>query len=124
VDRVNQSRPGNEAPLQTVELHARGLDAFSRSLPSIAATAQLPDWEQSERMVWPPPRIPIGVLVAQRMQPVHDTRYTDRWHEAQDQRRAEQEAEQQRISDFHANQQRLKEEREAAEACATPPRAS
>ena len=42
---VNKSRPANEAPLQTCELYARKLDAFSRSMPSILDKVQLPNWE-------------------------------------------------------------------------------
>jgi hypothetical protein len=129
VDRINQSRPGSEAPLQTVELHARGLDAFSRSQPSISATVQLPDWTDSQRMVWPPPRVPMGVLVAASMAPSYSPATTDQWATVRGERDEAIKSEQQRVVDFYDNQQRqqrLKEEREAREAQerATPPRAS
>jgi hypothetical protein len=43
-------------------------------------------------------------------------RYSDRWHEAQGARRAEQEAEQQRTAAYYDRQEREREEREAREA--------
>jgi hypothetical protein len=113
---VNESRPANEAPLQTCELYARKLDAFSRSMPSILDKVQLPNWEDSERMVWPPRQVPMSVMVAESMATAaHNPIYSDRWFEHQGDRRAEQEAEQQRTAAYYAEQQRLKEQREQHE---------
>jgi hypothetical protein len=115
VQRVNASNPTGGEPLRTVECHARGIAAFSRSQPSIAATTQLPQWSDSERMLWPPKTVPLGVLVAESMG-APDPRYTDRWYEHQADRRAEQEAEAARTAKFYEDQQKAKEQREQHEA--------
>jgi hypothetical protein len=116
VARVNASNPTGSEPLRTVECHARGIPAFSRSQPSIAATTQLPQWSDSQRMVWPLPRIPMSVLAVQGMQPAHDVRYTDRWHEVTNQKRAEQAEEQARVAKYYEDQDRAREEREERDA--------
>lgn len=113
VARVNTSNPTGSEPLSTVECYARGIPAFSRSQPSIISTTQLPQWSDSQRMVWPPPRVPMGVLVAEFMVPAYHP--GDRWHELQGARRAEQEAEAARTAAYYEQQERAKEEREAAE---------
>jgi hypothetical protein len=50
-----------------VELTARNLESFSRSEPSVVDEVKLPDWSQSNRMIWPLPKIPLSVLVATSM---------------------------------------------------------
>ena len=57
VSRINRSGPpGEHRRLLGVELTARGLESFSTTDPPIAKGVQLPDWAQSARMVWQPPR--------------------------------------------------------------------
>ena len=64
IDRVNSAAPSTVSRLACVELTARHLKAFSQYQPSITRELQLPDWEQSAKLVWPPPRTPIGVVLA------------------------------------------------------------
>jgi hypothetical protein len=67
-DRVNSEAPNGESRrLLGVELAARNLKSFSRSEPSVVAGVKLPDWLQSDRMIWPPHKIPLSVRVAMSM---------------------------------------------------------
>jgi hypothetical protein len=113
VARVNAANLGE--PLLSVECHARGLEAFSRSQPSITTNCVLPDWADSQRNLWPPRPISMGVLVAGSMVQSPDKRFSDRWHETTQDRRAEQEAEQQRTAEYYARQEQERQEREARE---------
>jgi hypothetical protein len=73
---VNGEAAGGEhRRLLGAELTARGLESFTISNPSLTETAWLPDWTQSDRMAWPPPRTPFGRVVAAAMAPPHDLRY-------------------------------------------------
>jgi hypothetical protein len=79
--------PGEHRRLQRIELKARGLENFSISNPSVIDMVRLPDWEHSERMLWPPHR-PIDPAMIVPMQ-VGDWRLTtDRWHEVGEEQRA------------------------------------
>lgn len=62
VQRVNAAALGSQR-LQTVELHARKLERFTRAMPSLAKTVQLPDFQESEKLLWPPrvPRVHVAV---------------------------------------------------------------
>jgi hypothetical protein len=116
VQRVNASNPTGGEPLLSVECHARGIEAFSRSQPSITTTTVLPDWNDSQRNLWPPRPVSLGVLVAAAMAPAAvNIAYTDRWHEAVGDRRAEQEAEQRRTAEYYDRQEREREAREDEE---------
>jgi hypothetical protein len=53
--------------LKQVELEARGLDGFTRDNPSIAKMLQLPNWEHSAKMAWPPRETSLAVQVAAGM---------------------------------------------------------
>jgi hypothetical protein len=76
--------------LAAAELVARKLAAFSRDEPSITKELRLPNWEQSEKMAWPPPQVPLGVLVAQSMVPAaHPGR--DWWRAKEGEARAQRE---------------------------------
>jgi hypothetical protein len=67
-DRINSEAPnGENRRLLGVELTARNLKSFSRSEPSVVVGVKLPDWSQSDRMIWPPPKTPLSVLVATSM---------------------------------------------------------
>ena len=77
VSRINGSAPaGVKLRLREVELVARNLEGFTRDMPSITKELRLPDWEQPNRLAWPPPQTPLGVLVAQGMGAAVDTRAT------------------------------------------------
>jgi hypothetical protein len=69
VGRVNGSAPrGEHRRLLEVELTARGLDRFTVNYrPSIPGNVRLPDFEESAKMVWPRPEVPLGALVAWSM---------------------------------------------------------
>jgi hypothetical protein len=88
VSRVNGlALPGEHRRLRSVELKSRGLANFSISNPSVIDMVRLPDWERSERMLWPPHR-PIDPAMVVPMQ-VGDPRLTtDRWHEVGEEQRA------------------------------------
>jgi hypothetical protein len=66
--RINSEAPkGETRRLLGVELTARNLKSFSRSDPSVIDLVKLPDWTHSDRMTWPPPKIPLAVQVATSM---------------------------------------------------------
>jgi hypothetical protein len=68
ISHINGSAPNNEhRRLKQVELEARGLDGFTRDHPSLAKTLQLPDWEHSAKMAWPPRGPSLAVQVAAGM---------------------------------------------------------
>jgi hypothetical protein len=101
--RINsEAAAGEHRYLLGVELTARGLQNFSISNPSIMETVRLPNWEHSDHMDWPPPKIPLGALVAAAMAPPHDLRFSADWAAARQKdlarraatetRRAEEEA--------------------------------
>jgi hypothetical protein len=80
VSRVNGLAPeGEHRRLRQTELVARGLDNFSRADPPITKAVQLPDWTNSEKMVWPPPQPSLAAVLAMSMVPSHDPRYTADW---------------------------------------------
>ena len=101
--RINsEAAAGEHRYLLGVELTARGLESFSFFNPALTEAVKLPEWTDSGRLAWPPPKIPLGALVAAAMTPPHDLRYTGDWAAAREQdmarraageaRRAEEEA--------------------------------
>jgi hypothetical protein len=93
---INREAPAGEyRRLRGVELTARGLDSFGICDPSLTETMKLPGWTQSDRMIWPPPEVPLAVLVAEAMRPPDDPRFGPNWGAAREQdmaRRAATEA--------------------------------
>jgi hypothetical protein len=93
---INREAPaGEHRRLRGVELTARGLDSFGISAPPVTETMKLPGWTQSDRMIWPPPEVPLAVLVAESMRPPDDPRFGPNWGAAREQdmaRRAATEA--------------------------------
>jgi hypothetical protein len=93
---INREAPAGEyRRLRGVELTARGLDSFGISAPQLTETMKLPGWPQSDRMIWPPPQVPLAVLVAESMRPPDDPRFGPNWGAAREQdmaRRAATEA--------------------------------
>jgi hypothetical protein len=67
-----------------IELTVRDLESFSLSNPSIIDAVRLPSFEQSDRMIWPPPQTPMSVLVAAAMTPPHDPRFSADWGAARE----------------------------------------
>jgi hypothetical protein len=76
---------GEHRRLRGVELSARGLDSFGISAPPLTETIKLPGWKQSDRMIWPPPQVPLAVLVAESMRPPDDPRFGPNWGAAREQ---------------------------------------
>ena len=105
ISQLNQSRvSGCKGELLGVELTARGLDSFTRDLPSIVARdrLQLPDWIEFNKFAWPPrDDMPFSVQVSGSVATVHSRqRHSGDWHKAltaETQQRKLQE--QQRIAD-------------------------
>jgi hypothetical protein len=66
--RINSAAStGEHRRLLGVELTARGLESFSFYNPSLTEIVKLPNWKHSDRMIWPPAKIPLSVLVATSM---------------------------------------------------------
>ena len=114
VSRVNGSaRAGEHRRLLGVELTARGLGNFTAADPSIARGVQLPDFERSSRMAWPPPQVPFAVLVAQSMVPAAHPGAD--WGQHNQERGQAMREEHTRIIAHYDAMAREREEREAAE---------
>ena len=94
--RIDGSAPSGEyRRLRGVELTARGLKNFSAANPSITKKLQLPDWANSDRTAWPPPRPSMAAEFAMSMMPPYNPRYSADWaaaSEADNARRAANEA--------------------------------
>jgi hypothetical protein len=115
VSRINGSAPDGESRrLRQVEVVARALDSFSRDNPSITKELQLPDWERSNRLAWPPPKAPLAALVAAAI-PAFQFPGGGEWWEGREKLAARQEAEQARLAAYYEKQERAREEREKAE---------
>jgi hypothetical protein len=72
LSKLHQARSaGVSRHLLGAELIARRLESFSVSNPSLAEELKLPDWQQSNKLVWPPPQKPLGVLMAESMSFAH-----------------------------------------------------
>ena len=114
LSELHQARPaGVMEHLVSAELRARGLDRFTRDVPSLLTSVCLFDWD-SGRQNWPPRRS-MGAAVAATMMP-HDQRFTADWAKDREQRVAAVREEQQRIADFYLRTTREQEERENREA--------
>jgi len=100
--------------LRQAELVARGLNNFSRVDPPITKAVQLPDWTNSEKMVWPPPQPSFALLVAMSM--TYGPHPGDNWWQESKERAQALRAEQERVAAFYDAQARQREEREHAAA--------
>jgi len=86
VGRINGSAPpGVALRLREVELVARDLESFTRDAPSITRELRLPDWDQSNKLAWPRPQMPLGVLVLQGLAAAVD-HPGDNWWRRRDER--------------------------------------
>jgi hypothetical protein len=115
IDRVNGSAPyGVHKRLRHVENEARDAE-FSRDRPSLAATVELRDWENSGRTLWPERHFgSLAVAVAQSMMPT----IANRWSEPkiQAERRREIERSQAQQSEFYRRETEQQEAGQNAEA--------
>jgi hypothetical protein len=107
VQRVNAAAPGSQR-LQTVELHARKLERFTRATPSLAKTVQLPDYQESEKLLWPP-RVPRDMSL---FAPVIAPAAGPDWYKYADARVAERQADAERVANYNAERERTRKERE------------
>jgi hypothetical protein len=102
ISKLLQARPAGAPNLRGAELEARNLDAFNRSVPSIATELKLPAWGGTDAVKWPPPRLPLGVIVAQSMgfspHPGAD------WAQANEEHAVDQRAEQKRVASYREQQ--------------------
>jgi hypothetical protein len=108
--RIGSSRPRYESRrLQGPELKARGLERFTRDEPSIAQNLRIPDWANSAKTVWPPPRQrDFSVLAVP-----HDPRFSAEWSspEVMAAREAAARAENERMSGHYEAQTKAQEDR-------------
>jgi hypothetical protein len=112
---LHQARPaGVIRHLLSAELHARGLDGFTRGMPSLLTAVQLIDWETG-RPIWPPPRPSMAAAFAAAA-PVYDRRCTGEWWKDNERRTSDQRTEHQRHADYLARLTKDQEDRENAEA--------
>jgi hypothetical protein len=119
--RVNGSAPpGEHRRLRQVELVARGLDNFSRADPPITKAVQLPDWTNSEKMLWPPPNQSLAVQVATSM--TYSSHPGANWWQESKERAQAMREEHARVIDHYDSMARAREEREAAEVRAVQER--
>jgi hypothetical protein len=94
ISNLHGARPsGVKLHLLEAELVARGLERFTRDVPSIAKELKLPAFEPGRPPAWPPQL----QLHATWFAPMpHDPRFSSRWWEAGERQRREQEVNQRR----------------------------
>jgi hypothetical protein len=113
---LDQARPaGVIRHLLSAELHARGLDGFTRDMPSLLTAVHLIDWETG-RPIWPPPKPSMASAFAAIAMPGCDRRFTGDWAKHNERRAAAQQRERQHMADYYARTTKEQEDRENAEA--------
>ncbi len=116
VDHVNANAPnGVHQRLRHVENEARNVE-FSRDRPSLAATVELRDWDNSGRTLWPQRH--FGSLAAAFAQSTIMPTAGGRWGEPeiQAERRREIERLQRQLAEFYQQATENQEARQNAEA--------
>jgi len=115
VDRLNGAAPDDVGlRLASVELHARELDQFTTSNPSVLEETHLRDWATGEA-IWPPPQPSLAAIYAAGMVPYFDPRYNaGRWNEVVAERDAQQHQENERTQASYAAEAQQREEAENA----------
>jgi hypothetical protein len=106
---------GVEQHLLSAELHARGLDSFTRDTPSLLTSVHLFDFD-SGCQSWPPRQPSIAEAFAATMVPSYGRRYSADWAKDNEARAAAQQAERQRMADYYARTKKEQEDRQNAEA--------
>jgi hypothetical protein len=111
VSRINGSAPdGIGHRLKPVELEARNLDRFTRDNPSLAATVELRDWDNSGKKLWPLTSSgAFAAMVAGMTVPHPGADWSTA--EVREQRRAEVEKSQRRQAEFFQEQTAVQEDR-------------
>jgi hypothetical protein len=111
IDHVNASAPyGVDQRLRHVENEARNIE-FSGDCPSLAATVELRDWDNSGRMLWP--RRHFGSLAAEFAQSMVMPTVGARWSEPETEaaRRREIERLQAQLAQFYQHETERQEAR-------------
>jgi hypothetical protein len=109
LSRLHQARPsGVPLHLDSPELMARGLDAFSRAAPSVLTQLKL--YDRHGKQVWPP-------VVPRDMSMFEPRRYADPrasadWWKFKEADAAHAKAESQRVADYYEKQNKEREARE------------
>jgi hypothetical protein len=118
LSRLNQSRPAgaNGAHLYGVELTARELGGFNRDTPSIIKQLQLPDWSNSAKLLYPPPRPSPAAAYAATLAPAYDDHRGADWWKTVGARHEARRTESQRVAKFYEAQEQQREDRANAEA--------
>jgi hypothetical protein len=116
LSNLHSRRPSSvKTQISSPELVARNLKSFDREHPPLSKTLQLPEFERSDRPLFPPPQRRDMSMLA----PVpYDPRYSADWAEANEDRATEAQAEQERVAAFYDNQARERERREKADEAA------
>jgi hypothetical protein len=113
---LHQARPvGVMEHLLSAELHARGLDGFTRDVPSLLTSVHLSDLDSGQQ-AWPPKRPSMAAVVAASMLPASGRRFSGDWWKDREEGVARQRAEQQRMADYYARTTQEQEDCENAEA--------
>jgi hypothetical protein len=121
LSRLHQARPaGCALHLAEAELAARNIECFSTANPSIAKTLQLPDFEHSAQLAWPPPKPSLAVQVATSM--TYGSLSRANWWQENKERAQAMREEHARVIGHYDAMARAREEREAAEARAVQER--
>jgi hypothetical protein len=112
---LHQARPaGCALHLAEAELAARNIECFSTANPSIAKTLQLPDFEHSAQLVWPPPRPSMAVQVATSM--IHHAHPGANWWEESKERAQAMREDHERVIAYYDAMAQQREKCEADEA--------
>lgn len=108
--KLHQIRPaGVRQHLSGAELKARELDRFSILAPEISKELKLPCWEDSSKLVWPLPQLPLAVSAAAC---VPSPSAGPKWFEGQRARAAAERSEAERTARYYAQEQREREDRQ------------
>lgn len=105
LSRLHQRRPaGAPTHLRNAELEARNLESFGRDAPSLVKEVTLPEWHQSTKLAWPPPRTSLGLLVTEIYSPAPHPGAD--WWKYNNGRESARNAEAKRVATFYADQVR------------------
>ncbi len=118
LSQLNSSRPNGAsgAYLYGAELTARELGGFSRVQPSLSKQLQLPDWQQSDRLIYPPPRPSPAAAYAATLAPAYGDHRGANWWIDVELKQAAQRQESERVGQFYQDQEKRREDRANAEA--------
>jgi hypothetical protein len=104
--------------LYGAELTARELGGFNREQPSLTKQLQLPDWDNSAKLLYPPPQPSIAAAYAETMAPANGDHRGANWWKDFELKQAAQRQESERVGQFYEDQEKRREDRENAEAAA------